>query len=377
MTADRFELFLPCAPGIEAMLAEEVRELLGADGREVAGGVELDGGRELVYRANLELGLAARVLVRLGGFEARSFAVLVDRAAGLPWEDWLAPGQAVAMRVSARKSRLYHTGAIAERVTAAIERRLGAAPAPGTADADATVHVRMAEDLCTLSIDASGEPLHRRGYRLATAKAPLREDLARALVIASGWDRSGPLVDPFCGSGTILIEAGLLARGVPPGGLRRFAFMDAPGFDQRTWQRVRDRAQAAARSAGPRLIGSDRDSGAIGAATDNAARAAVAVELAVAPVGRAPALIEPPAAAGAVVSNPPYGERIGRGRDLRPLYQTLGARIAALPGRWRVALLVADRRLAGQTGLELASTLMTEHGGRKVFMMTGEHLHAG
>ncbi|HTM20328.1 MAG TPA: hypothetical protein VL172_07475, partial [Kofleriaceae bacterium] len=124
---------------------------------------------------------------------------------------------------------------------------------------------------------------------------------------------------------------------------------------------------------GPRLLGSDRDHGAIEAATGNAERAGVAVELAVAPAGKAPAFTTtPPGDAGALVSNPPYGERIGRGRDLRPLYQTLGARARALPGHWRIALLVADRRLAGQTGLELASALMTEHGGRKVYVMVGE-----
>ncbi len=365
------DLFLPCAPGLEPLLAAEVTQRLGAAGREVAGGVELSGDRALIYRANLELGLAMRVLVRLGEFDARTFGELVDRAGKLPWEQWLAAGGPLALRVTAKKSRLYHTGAIAERIRAAVERRLGAAPAAGTAEADVTVHVRMAEDRCTLSIDTSGEPLHRRGYRLATAKAPLREDLARALLLVSGWDRATPLVDPFCGSGTILIEAALLSRGLPPGGRRRFAFMDAPGFDAPLWQRLHARALAAARPTGPRLLGSDRDRGAIEAAGGNAERAGVALELAVAPLGGAPAFAEPPGPAGALVTNPPYGERVARGRDLRPLYQTLGTKVRGLPGAWRIALVVADRRLVGQTGLELASALMTEHGGRKVYMMTG------
>jgi putative N6-adenine-specific DNA methylase len=385
----RLALFAACAPGLEALLLAEVAALPGAAAaRSVAGGVEVEGDLGLLYRMGLELGLALKLLVRLGRFEARHFGALVDGAAAAPWERWLAPGAAVAIRASCARSRLYHSGAVAERVQTAIEQRLGgsvrvpdkaASPGDGVGDGDdgaaaMQVQVRLAEDVCTLSIDAGGAPLHRRGYRQATGKAPLREDLARALLLLSGWDRATPLVDPFCGSGTILIEADLLARRLPPGAGRAFAFERAPGFDAARWQAARTAALAAAAppERAPRLLGSDRDPGAIAAAQGNAARAGAGhIELVQAPLGGAPAFAAPPGPAGALVTNPPWGQRTGRDRTLLALYQSLGTRARGLPADWRVALAVADPRLGAATGLGVESRLMTDAGGVKVYFMVG------
>jgi putative N6-adenine-specific DNA methylase len=279
---------------------------------------------------------------------------------------------------------------VAERVRTAIEQRLGGAvrapdkaaaeaePDAGEEDSTAAgalqVQVRLVDDRCTLSIDAGGAPLHRRGYRLATGKAPLREDLARALLLLSGWDRATPLVDPFCGSGTILIEADLLARRIPPGAARAFAFERAPAFDAASWQAARTAALAAAAppAAAPPLLGSDRDPGAIEAARSNAARAGAGhIQLVQAPLGGAPAFAAPPGPAGALVTNPPWGQRTGRDRTLLALYQSLGTRARSLPPAWRVALAVADPQLAAATGLPVESRLMTDAGGVKVYFMVG------
>jgi putative N6-adenine-specific DNA methylase len=366
--AERMSLFVGSAPGLEPLLAEEARAL-GAHGepRVVAGGIELDGDRTTLYRANLELGLATQVRLRLGRFHAAHFSELVRRASEVPWERWLSPGARVRFRSTAQRSRLHHTGAIDERVAEAIAARLGGPVIAADGEEDvALVHARFERDEVTLSLDTSGAPLHRRGYRLATAKAPLREDLARALVIASGWDRRSPLVDPMSGSGTIAIEAAMLARGIAPGRARRFAFEDAPTHDAALLARLRDEAdeRAGVSSGSPaRIVARDRDEGAVTAARANAERAGVMLEHVVAPLSE-PFAIDTDE--GALVTNPPWGVRVARDRDLRPLYDRLGALIDALPPRWEAGVVAADADLVRRAHMPLRSALLTDAGGTKV-----------
>src|SRR5690606_28050076 len=187
---------------------------------------------------------------------------------------FLTPGVARDFRVTAHKSRLIHTGAIAERAARAIAARLGDGLVE-IVESGVPVHIRMDHDRALTSIDTSGPPLHRRGYRLATGKAPLREDLARALVIASGWDRASLLIDPFCGAGTIGIEAALLSRGIAPGIRRSFAFERTALFDAADWKAVRERASSHEKRSCPRILLGDRDLSVLGAARDNAERAGV------------------------------------------------------------------------------------------------------
>lgn len=367
-------LFIACAPGLEPLLAAELAALGAASPREEAGGVSVLADPRLFHRIHLEVGLGLRVQVTLAAERVAHLSALATLAARLPWERYLPAGRPVAIHATSRRSRIYHTGAIVERVAAGVARRLGALPdAPVAASEPTAVHVRFDADRCALSVDTSG-PLHRRGYRLATAKAPLREDLARAALIASGWDRQSPLVDPFCGAGTIAIEAALLARRLPPGAGRHAPFMDGPLFSPALWAEVTAAAAAAAAPTAPPISGSDRDAGAIAAARDNAARAGVLADVAFAEaaLGAAPGLAGPhDGAAGAVVTNPPWGRRVGGKRPLRPLYQSLGARLRALPPGWRVGLVVADPALARDVDPALRSALMTDHGGVKVFLMTG------
>jgi putative N6-adenine-specific DNA methylase len=369
--ADPLRLFAACAPGLEPLLGDEVRLLGLGEPEQQAGGVSFEGDFHAVLRANLGLGLASRVLVRLAQFRAVHLAELAKKAGRLPWRQWIAEGTPVAVHATSRRSRLYHTGAIAERVGRAAGA--GAVAQEGEAiDADApvTIHVRFERDTCTVSVDTSGAPLHRRGYRLATAKAPLREDLARALVVASGWDRDSPLLDPMMGSGTIVVEAALLARNLPPGYLReRFAFMSMVPFDAAAWQRVREGAMDRAWPSLPfPIYGRDRNPGALRAATGNAERAGVLsdLDLGRATLGAFPWEPEQMPPRGALVTNPPHGRRIGGGKSLTPLYRRLGQVVNGLPADWRVAILASDRRLALRTGLPLSTALLTEQGGTKV-----------
>ena len=379
------KLFAVCAPGLEPFTALEL-EQLGLMGTHPpprsennltekgstyeSGGIEFRGSLHDVYRANLYLRTASRVLVRLGEFYASTFPELRRKAGRLPWEKYLVPERSVALRVTCKKSRLYHEAAVAERVAGAITDRLGK-PLPvqryredPDTDPPQLIVVRFADNLCTISMDSTGALLHRRGYRLATAKAPLRETLASAMVMASGWDTTSPLLDPFCGSGTIPIEAALLARGIPAGYSRRFAFMDWPNFDAKIWNEMLARAGKTIASEIPKIIASDRDAGAIQAAQANAERAGVADGIAFS--RKAISAIDPPLGPGWVVTNPPYGVRLGKPNDLRNLYAQLGNVLRTKCPGWHVTMLCDRIQLIRSTGLEFDRGISTMNGGLKV-----------
>jgi putative N6-adenine-specific DNA methylase len=279
--------------------------------------------------------------------------------AAVAWDRWIPAGATPAVRVSSTASRLYHTGAVAERVAAAIGTGPGEAP---------LVVLRLVHDRVMVSVDSSGEPLHRRGWRRQTAKAPLRETLAAAMILASGWDATSPLVDPLCGSGTIAVEAALLATGRPPGEGRRFAFEDWPSFAPGTWASVSGGERTVAGDV-PAIVASDRDAGAVEAAAGNAERAGVS---ALVQIGQRPLadVRPPPGGPGWVLTNPPYGKRVG-GADLRALYAQLGSVVAARFEGWTTGILAADRRLAGHTGLDLSEVLRTDNGGIPVRFLLG------
>ena len=258
-------------------------------------------------------------------------------------------------------------GAIADRLGASspVEKFQEAA---GTSLPQLIV-VRLVDNVCTISVDSSGALLHRRGYRLDTAKAPLRETLASGMLLASQWDGSSPMIDPFCGSGTIAIEAALMARHLPPGRQRRFAFMEWPGFDPGTWERMLAESVPPGVIALPKLIASDRDAGAIRAARANAQRAGVAESIEFST--RSISAIEPPPGPGWVVTNPPYGVRTGSQRDLRNLYAQFGKVLRATCPRWQITMLCSSPILLSVTGLKFDEERTVDNGGLKVKLVKG------
>ncbi|HEU5208781.1 MAG TPA: hypothetical protein VFU06_05155 [Longimicrobiales bacterium] len=367
------ELFAVAAPGLEAIVAAELRTL-GIEGRVEQGGVAWSGDDASLSRAVLHLRTASRVLVRVARFRARGFPELERHAGRVDWSGFVARSDAVALRVTSRKSRLYHEGAIAERLL----RVMGAAAVP-VDEEDASAHVqqfvvRFLRDECVISADAAG-PLHRRGYRQQVGKAPLRETLAAAMLHAIGCT-DVPLLDPMCGSGTIVIEAALLARRIPPAlandGQRPRAsrMLRWSDFDHAAWDAaVADARRAMLAHVPVPVIGSDRDAGAIAAARANAERAGVQDDIAF--EQRAISDARVPEGVGALVTNPPYGVRVGDTGELRDLYAALGnlAR-RRLPG-WQVAVLCADRRLCAQMRLPLQPAFATRNGGLAVELMQG------
>ena len=381
----RYDAFAVTAPGLAPLCAAEL-SALGIPVRAVEeAGVAFDATPEVLWRANLWLRTASRVLVRLAEFTARSFAELEEQAARVPWEVATPrAGGTPRLRVTCRKSRLYHSDAVAERVARAYAKRTGGGEAwhsvgeEDEGDPQGPLFVvRFLHDRCTISADASGGLLHQRGYRQAVGKAPLRETLAAAMLLAAGYDGTRPLVDPLCGSGTIAIEGAMIARRLAPGRHRRFAFERWPSFDAARWRRVLAEADAAALPAAPApILASDRDAGAVEAALANAERAGVAADLTI--ERQAVSDVEPPAggAPGWLVTNPPYGKRVGETESLRPLWARLGQLAARrLPG-WRIAVLGPDVRLEGalraELGTELESVLRTANGGLPVRVLVGE-----
>jgi len=396
------QLFAVCAPGLELYTAMEL-EALGLlpqssvqnspGSKQPAlpkesepGGVSFTGDLSAIYLANLQLRTASRVLLRLGDFHAAAFSELRKKASRLDWGRYLRAGQPVSINVTCRHSRLYHSDAIAERIVGSIGDCLGQPPPFVKSKSSQTqaeddhspqsqlIVVRLVNDQCAISLDSSGDLLHRRGYRLATAKAPLRETLAAGMLFASGWDRNSPLLDPFCGSGTISIEAAMLALGVAPGRMRRFAFMEWPGFQADRWAELIEANACTIEQQKARLgdklpiFASDRDAGAVEMSRANAARMDMAEAITFA--CRAVSAIEPKGV-GWVVTNPPYGLRVSPNHDLRNLYAQFGKVLKVKCPEWRVAILCNDFQLIRSVGLELETSSGFVNGGVPVRLARG------
>lgn len=383
-------MFAMSAPGIERITSAELRELGIAGAQIVDGGVEFEGKLTELYRTNLWLRTASRVLVRVDEFHASSFHELERRVKRILWEKYVRPGSRVRFRVTCRKSRLYHSDAVAERFGEGVVQRVERAiiekgdrkpPLEGewsdgpddegdSATASQLFVVRLTHDNCVVSTDSSGSLLHRRGYRQASGKAPLRETLAAAMILACDWDGLSALVDPMCGSGTIAIEAALIARRIAPGTKRSFAFQEWPDYDRGIWDSlVEDAAKRSNAAATGVILASDRDDGAVKSSIANAERAGVAdsIRFDVRTISE----LDPPEPPGWIMTNPPYGVRVGQRQSLRNLYERFGQVIRTRASGYKIALLSADRTLEAALHLDLKGVLSTRNGGIPVRLLVG------
>ena len=362
MSEGDFEIFLVTAPGLESALVAEAREKGFKEPASILGGVTVKGGWPEVWRANLELRGAVRVLARVAEFRAMHLAQLDKRARKVPWAQILRPDAPFRVEASCKKSRIYHQGAAAQRIKTAIKDALGAAVSD---DAEVAIKARIDDDLCTISVDTSGESLHKRGHKEEVAKAPMRENMAALFLRQCGYRGTEPVVDPMCGSGTFVIEAAEIAVGLKPGRSRRFAFEQLASFDPAAWQKLCGAKNAAAAPA-LRFYGSDRDAGAIRMSRANAERAGVTAftEFREHPMSD---LVPPEGPPGLVIVNPPYGARIGDKQSLFPLYRALGQTLLARFAGWRVGVITNEATLAEATGLPFAPPgPPVTHGGLRV-----------
>ncbi|HKH90199.1 MAG TPA: hypothetical protein VKA54_00275 [Gemmatimonadaceae bacterium] len=354
--------------------------MLGLRVKAEEGGFGWSGDLRSVLTANIGLRIASRVLVRIAQFDARSFIELERWGRRIPWRQVVVPGTTVRFRVTCKKSKLYHSDAVAQRLADAAMWAVSGVRAEGGSIGEDEPHegedaalfvVRFHRDRCTVSADASGELLHRRGYRQATAKAPLRETLAAALLTASEWDGVAPLVDPLCGSGTIPIEGALLARRIPPGVSRSFAAERWPGVTADLVAAVRAEQSARRLDSAPGpIVGSDRDAGAIESASANAGRAGVEADVDLA-VHAVSAMRLPAGGTGWIVTNPPYGVRVGESGRVRDLWAQLGHVLRQRAPGWRVTLLSPDPGLERQLQIPMRVVLRTVNGGIPVRIVSG------
>jgi putative N6-adenine-specific DNA methylase len=363
---DEMTFFATTAKGGEEVLAAEIRHLVSSPPIVEQGGVRFEGDLALCYRANLWLRTASRLLIPLATFPCDSPKALYDGARTIQWQRYLTPDKTLAVDCSLRDSTMTHSGFVALKTKDAIVDHLrdrhGSRPNVDTKDPDLRVNVHLAKNICTISLDSSGVPLDRRGYRLARTEAPLKETLAAILVAMTGWDGKVPLVDPMCGSGTIVIEAAMRAANLAPGLFRTgFGFQRWPGFDRLLWQRLVKEARQGALSALPaQVAGSDRSARAVATARENAERAGVGgmVQLMQQDLSH----FLPPEGGGIFLVNPPYGQRLDEEETLKPLYRQLGDVMKQRCKGYTAYVLTANPDLAKCVGLKASRRIVLFNG---------------
>jgi len=337
--------FATCPRGLEGVLAAELRAFGAGETTAVPGGVGFGGELRACYRANLESRVASRVLMQLSRAPYRNEQDVYDAAYAVPWRDWFDATCSIRVDVTAIHSPLrsldYITLKLKDAVCDRFRAETGARPDVDTRNPDVRVHAFLDRSHCTLYLDSSGEPLYKRGYRRDAGEAPLRENLAAGIVKLTGWNGSEPLFDPMCGSGTILIEAAMIALDIAPGAQRSFGFERLGNFDAAAWTEIREAALA--RQKPPQeivLYGSDLHGRELGRARENLA--AAGLEEAVS-LERANVLeVSPPAPGGVLVANPPYGVRQEDSASLAAFYPKLGDALKSRFTGWRCYLFSGD-----------------------------------
>jgi 23S rRNA (guanine2445-N2)-methyltransferase / 23S rRNA (guanine2069-N7)-methyltransferase len=365
---DEAELFAACPKNVADLLAGELRAIGAAVLREHPAGVAFRGGLREAYAACLQSRTASRIILTLAEVPSDSADALYTGVRSLPWEQHLAAEGSLAVDVVGEPPGwLRHTRFAAQLTKDAIvdrfRDRTDTRPSVDLADPDLRVSVRLGRERASIGIDFSGEPLHRRGYRQAGVEAPLKENLAAALLLRSGWPEmaaaGGAFVDPMCGSGTLVIEAALIAARIAPGLLRRkFGFERWLGHDPDLWRELQEEARSQQRLdllEPGRMRGYDREQSAIRAAIANANRAGLGDYLVF--EKRELASLAPSASAdGLVLVNPPYGARLGEADALRPLYETLGRQLLACFQGWEAAVFTGEPSLGRSLGLRAHRT---------------------
>jgi len=355
--------FAPCPRGLEGALADELRGLGADEITATEGGVAFAGALDLAYRANLESRLASRILWRVGDSAYRNERDIYESAYALDWPRWFRAERTLRVDVAATRSPLKSLEFATLRIKDAVCDRhravSGARPSVSKERPDVRVHAYLTSDRAMFYLDTSGEPLFKRGYRRERAVAPLRENLAAGLLRIAGWSPGSALLDPLCGSGTIAIEAALIALDVAPGLKRTFGFQKLGWYDGPTWQRIKQAAQRRMKPvAFVGVYASDVDAAAIARCRANLA--AAGIEAAVV-VERADVLARAaPVASGTIVTNPPYGVRLTEtGREnpepssaLAAFYPKLGDALKRRFAGWTAYLLSGDTRLPKLIGLK-------------------------
>lgn len=340
-----YSLFVTCPRGLEAPLSQELEQLKCQDIRAVDGGVACKGGMEQVYRINLHSRTASRVLLRLTKSGYRNEQDIYKAAKNIRWTDWFDLEQTFKVKVEGKRAQVKSLDFVGLKIKDAVcdvfRDACGARPSVGKIRPDIRIHAFIDERDIQIFIDTSGEALFKRGYRQDTGEAPMRENLAAGLLLLAGYDGSQPFQDPFCGSGTIVIEAAWIATRRAPGLMRRFGFEKLKNFDAALWKKLQHEAETQIRPAPAPISGSDNDRHMIRAAVANAQAAEVDTfirfEVKDAQDTR------PNGEGGILISNPPYGVRLAEVQALQALYPQLGAWLKQHYAGWLAGMFTGDR----------------------------------
>jgi putative N6-adenine-specific DNA methylase len=353
--------FATCARGLESILAAELQEIAAADVTTGRGGVGFGGDLATLYKANLWLRTAVRVLRPVMEAPVNSPDELYQAVQTVDWAKYLTPDHTIAVDCNVRDSALTHSQYAARRVKDAIcdqfVARVGRRPSVDPETPMVGLNLHVFQNVATLSLDASGESLHKRGYRPVLTKAPLNEALAAGLILLSGWDANTPFIDPMCGSGTLPIEAAWIALRRPPGLTRkRFGFQGWLDFDVALWTEIRDEARRNGLKALPApILGYDVRRDVADFARTNAKAAGIG-HLLEFNAGDIKDFRPPDGPPGTIIVNPPYGERLGEETELRPLYAAIGEVFRRCLG-WRCWVFTGNGSLARQVRLPVAERL--------------------
>ena len=340
-----YSLFVTCPRGLEAPLSQELEQLKCQDIRAVDGGVACKGGMEQVYRINLHSRTASRVLLRLTKSGYRNEQDIYKAAKNIRWTDWFDLEQTFKVKVEGKRAQVKSLDFVGLKIKDAVcdvfRDACGARPSVGKIRPNIRIHAFIDERDIQIFIDTSGEALFKRGYRQDTGEAPMRENLAAGLLLLAGYDGTQPFQDPFCGSGTIVIEAAWIATRRAPGLMRRFGFEKLKNFDAALWKKLQHEAETQIRPAPAPISGSDNDRHMIRAAVANAQAAEVDTfirfEVKDAQDTR------PNGEGGILISNPPYGVRLAEVQALQALYPQLGAWLKQHYAGWLAGMFTGDR----------------------------------
>lgn len=340
-----YSLFVTCPRGLEAPLSQELEQLKCQDIRAVDGGVACKGGMEQVYRINLHSRTASRVLLRLTKSGYRSEQDIYKAAKNIRWTDWFDLEQTFKVKVEGKRAQVKSLDFVGLKIKDAVcdvfRDACGARPSVGKIRPDIRIHAFIDERDIQIFIDTSGEALFKRGYRQDTGEAPMRENLAAGLLLLAGYDGTQPFQDPFCGSGTIVIEAAWIATRRAPGLMRRFGFEKLKNFDAALWKKLQHEAETQIRPASAPISGSDNDRHMIRAAVANAQ--AAEVDTFVRFEVKDAQDTRPNGEGGILISNPPYGVRLAEVQALQALYPQLGAWLKQHYAGWLAGMFTGDR----------------------------------
>ena len=374
----RRSYFVAASPGFEALCYRELSDLgLSMENVSVVeGGVEFKGQLQDCYRANLHLRTASRILLRIDSFRASDFRQLEKKVAGIPWELYLPPKGLPDIHVTTKHCRLYHTDAVGQRFLDGIAKHL---PDNNYSQeeialqlSDTTVFVRGLDDRFSISIDSSGDHLHKRGLKRHHGKAPLRETMAAAALLLVGYNGTAPLIDPMCGTGTFSLEAALMAKKIPPGWFREFAFRHWPSFSQKRWDYLKRQCETRIRTPRrPMIFASDQDSAACGRLEKCIQQSHLSDIISVAQKNFFDFVPgEVTDQTGVVVINPPYGVRLGSLEKSEMLFVAIGDKLRRAYKGWKVVLVAPDKKLIKKMPFKL-DALPFFHGGLQPALMFG------